>query len=226
MRFRLMLAGVLLALAAACAHAEVLHGVEPLDTLGTIKKKYPNAKLTRIKAAWVTEDEDFFRLEGQGFPGTLYIAFSDGRPGWRRQSAEQQQNQVAQGASAPTAQSFTEFLASESDDDALIVNWLRWVPDVPIPMERYKSKYGEPGKCDFKADSMQPYCEWAIRGLIVALSDDKKLVLSAEATYTKAEMRAAWRRRGTFMPDWLKEEPSPEPAPKKQDIKKAIQPKT
>jgi hypothetical protein len=69
-------------------HAEILQGITPLDTLGDVKRKYPNAAIARVKAAWVTESEAFYSLSGPGFPGTLYIAFSDSRPFFKQMSAD------------------------------------------------------------------------------------------------------------------------------------------
>ncbi|MEI8305345.1 MAG: hypothetical protein WCG13_18870 [Burkholderiales bacterium] len=212
------LSAALTMLSAAC-DAEVLHNIEPLDTLGSIKKKYPNATLTRVKAAWVTEDQDFFRLEGSGFPGELMIAFRDGRAGFRLEAARKREEAIAAGKSEAGARSVFEDFANESDDEALSVDWVRWVPSRPIPLERYKSKYGEPTKCDFTADSMAPFCQWMPRLLLVMLTDDKKLVLSVEAAFTKAERRAAWLKRHGFVPNFLKEEPTSQP-PGKNAIEK------
>lgn len=78
------IASAFIALTPAFCSAEILQNIEPLDSLGDIKLKYPNAVLTRVKAAWVTEDQDFFKLTGQGFPGELFIAFNDSRPGFRK----------------------------------------------------------------------------------------------------------------------------------------------
>lgn len=112
-------------------------------------------------------------------------------------------------------------MANQSDDDALDVKWVRWVPASPIPLERYKSKYGESSKCDFSKVDMQPYCEWSQHGLFVNLSDDRKLVFSVEANFTLAEQRAAYRNRGFDLPNWLKEEPTSKKPTANPDGKKA-----
>ncbi len=217
MKFFAYLTGVLLSIVAASSGAEILHGVEPLNTLGDIKKKFPNALVTRVRAAWVTENEDFYSLKGEGFPGVLYIAFQDERPTYRRRVADLKSLQVELSERQASELQFAEKIGNNSDDVALNVEWVRWVPSSPIPLERYKSKYGEPSKCDFKADTMAPYCTWQSRSLTVNLSDDKKLVLHAEAAFTVAEQRIAWKARFNFVPDYLAELPD---VPSKQSKKK------
>lgn len=90
MRQRLvLLVGVLVM---AASHAEILQGIEPLDTLGDIRKKFPNAQLQPIKAAWVKEDQAFYSLEGVGLPGKIRLAFDDSRPSWRTSYASLEKN--------------------------------------------------------------------------------------------------------------------------------------
>lgn len=198
-------------ISASCI-AEVLHNIEPLDTLGDIKKKYPNATLTRVKAAWVTEDQDFFSLEGPGFPGSLKIAFWDNRPEFRRDAEAARLNRPADKPDSESAmERVSNYLADRPDDDALHVNWVRWVPTAPIPMSRYRAKYGEPSKCEFSEDTMEPYCLWGARALTVRLTDDQKQVLMIEAGFTSAERRAAYVKRGVEIPDGLKEAPKSSP---------------
>ena len=206
--------------------AEILHDVGPLDSLGDIKKKYPNATLQVVKAAWVTESEGFYSLEGNGFPGKLYLAFRDSRGYWRNVASKADASASA-GDSAASAPWATR-MAALSEDDALNIKWVRWVPASPLPLERYKSKYGEPAKCDFLSDSMSPFCSWPARDLVVNLSDDRKFVLSAEASFTQAEQRAAWLAKYGYVPDSLadtKPSASSNPALRKPEPKKASVPK-
>lgn len=209
-------------------HAEILQGVEPLDTLGDIKAKYPNAVFKAVKAAWVKEDEAFMSMEGPGFPGKLMIAFDDLRPMVRRWVTPEP------GASASSVEALRqagEGLVDMPDDKALTVKWVRWIPQSAIPFARYKSRYGEPTKCDYNEADMSPYCSWEHRGLNVNLSDDKSMVLNAEASFTTAELRAEYVKKKRPIPDWLKSDTSaPQPQAKKAapkppaPISKAVKP--
>lgn len=188
--------------------AEVIHEVRPFDRLGEIKERYPNATFVKVNAAWVTPDQAFIKMTGQGFPGTLYIAFTDSRPTNKKF--------VIDNCNPPTANNeamceLNRGWAVESDNQALSTNWVRWVPDNPIPLQRYISKYGEPTKIDFENDTLVPYALWEKNALTGVLSDDKKMVNMVSSYFTKAELREAWQRRAGFIPDYLKEQETPPP---------------
>jgi hypothetical protein len=205
----------------ASARCELLHEVQPFDSLGDIKKKYPNAYFSRVKAAWVNENQDFFSMGGQGFPGTLYLAFTDRRPYWRAEikkseNVDAEQHSALFGsilaAQEKRNKEIAEKLATESDDDALLISWVRWVPREAIPMQRFKSKYGEPNKCDFSSTDMTPYCIWKNRNLIVNLSDDQKMVLTVESQFTKEEINKRLAEKG-YAPLPSDEKISPDTSP-------------
>lgn len=189
--------------------AEVLHGVTPLSILAEVKEQYPNAKFTRESAAWVQEWQAFYSMTGSGFPGKLYLTFNDSRPYWRgeyeRLSAE----------SSTATDSFTSIktkvagqLAQRTEDQALEIQWVRWIPDQPIPMTRVKGKYGPPEKCGFSDDDFTPYCSWPSRALSAMTSDDHKFVIFLTAGFTDAEKRAAYKKRGLTPPPDLIEKPA------------------
>jgi hypothetical protein len=202
---QLLVASVGLALATVSC-AETLFDIQALDTLGDIKKKFPNATITVVKAAWVRENQGFYSLEGPGQPGKLMLAFNDDRPSWR-ESHERAWNEMSK-ASEPTDgqkywENFTATKAHADDESALTISWVRWIPPSPIPLERYRSKYGAPDKCGFSDVDLTPYCTWTQRGLFATLSDDKKSVMFADGLYTRDELLAANLRRYGAILDWL-----------------------
>lgn len=212
------------------ASAEVLHGVEPLSTLGKIKKDFPNAKFERVNAAWVKESEAFFSMTGSGFPGKLYLAFNDFRTIWAhwlnsRPSDSSQSSSASEAEEDADTRAYAIAQVRQSDDDALTINWVRWVPASPIPMSRVKAKYGEPTKCDFEPEDFTPYCSWDSRSLRAQTTDDRKSVLFFTANFTRAELRSAYRARGYQMPEWLKDD-APAPAKQVSPSPRKIKPKT
>lgn len=204
------------------AAAEVLHGVEPLSSLGDIKKSFPNGKFERVPAAWVKEDQAFFSMTGKGFPGKLYLAFDDSRIHWRGvlsdfppDPPDDPELPASFAEASNNVRQRIRELAYKAEDDALMINWVRWVPDVPIPIERVRAKFGDPSKCDFDAADFTPVCTWESRVLRAQMSDDRKSVEFFTAGFTKAEYRAAYKSRGREIPEGLKEE---QPAPRKPAI--------
>jgi hypothetical protein len=220
---RMAMIGALCATFAHLASSEVLQGVLPLSSFGKIKKDFPNGRFERVKAAWVKEDEAFYSMTGDGFPGRLYLAFDDSRPYWRQfvkdappESPEASASEVESNAQF---RQWAQGLANQPDDDALTISWVRWVPSTPIPMERVKGKYGEPTKCDFDPADFSPFCSWEARSLSAQTTDDRKSVVFFTARFTRGELRAAYKAKGSYVPDWLKEDvpSSPAKVPPKAD---------
>lgn len=185
------------------SNAEILHGIFPLQSLQNIKANYPYGRFTRVNAAWVTEAEAFYSMTGEGFPGTLYLAFEDGRPRQKKVVAEKCVGD-SPSMSAGVCEIFQK-LANSPDDTALTINWVRWVPPQPIPYERYRSKYGEPTMVSFNDNTMKPNAFWEKVNLRADLADDNKSVLSVTTNFSRSELRAAWLRIGEFVPDDLKD---------------------
>lgn len=194
--------------------AEILHGIYPLDDLAAVKKKFPNARFTKLAPAWLKEDQAMLKMVGDGFPGELILVFADDRPMFKQWVSANCNDPVQQ--SAESTCTSRKRLALQSDDDALTISWVRWVPVQPIPFERYRSKYGEPSKMDFDND-MVPTAEWESVALSAQLSDDKKFVQFVTTAFTRSEQRVAWLRVFNFVPEYLKDsssEPSPSRPPK------------
>lgn len=209
---RLVITVALCAALGQNASAEVLQGIQPLSSFGAIKKDFPNGRFERVKAAWVKENEAFYSMKGDGFPGTLYLAFDDSRPYWREfvkgMPPDSPEDSASEAESNANYRKWADGLAHQSDEEALTISWVRWVPLNQIPMERVKAKYGEPSKCDFEPDDFSPFCSWDSRSLKVKTTDDRKSALFFTAGFTKNEFRAAYKAKGSFMPDWLKEDAS------------------
>jgi hypothetical protein len=191
---------VLALLFSLAAHAEIYQGIKPYSTLGDIKKKFPNAQMISVKAAWVTESEGFFLLKGTGLPGSTYLAFRDYRPSYTKRYnetkiaiANAQQIPVSSErdgdiAKLQAVEKIFYSLATQTDDEAYDIEWVRWVPDNPIPVARYIEKFGRPSKIGFKDDTMEPFNEWESRKMQATLSDDKKFVLAVEYLFTGKEI--------------------------------------
>jgi hypothetical protein len=178
----------------AAASAETYHKIGPLDTLGDVKQRFPGAELERLTPAWAQEDDALFRISGPGLSGTIVVKFFDSRPGWRKD---------AESTDDPDFKQFAQKMADESDD-AMSVHWVRWVPDQPIPLGRFVSKYGSPLEKGF-AEDLQPYRTWTQRGLTAYLSDDERYVVRVDFEFTNAEHCEAWRVKHGDIPKFMEE---------------------
>ncbi|HCU84866.1 hypothetical protein [Methylophilus sp. UBA6697] len=183
---------LLFLLACFQTQAEIYKDFAPFTTVAQMKAKYPNAKFEIVKAAWVKEKDKFIKITGDGLPGTIYVATSKSSDAVITQRIERYKALIAENPDQDNSAynagiEFNEKYLSLPDDERYSIDWLRWVPDVAIPLERLKAKFGEPNKYDYGESDFQPFAEWSARDLHVNLSDDKKLVYSIEYHFTDEE---------------------------------------
>ena len=177
--------------------AEVCRNIQYMDTLGSLKSKYPNATFTELHPGWATEEDALYTITGLGMPGTTTVKFNDIRPTVRKYLAD---------AKAEDDSSKVDYWAGmlrDFGDDSIQVAWVRWRPSEPIPLSRYVSKYGPLGAKKFREDDMKPYYEWPSKGVEVYLADSENMVESVEFTFTKQDQIDAYRSRGMEVPPWL-----------------------
>jgi hypothetical protein len=188
-----------LGLVGSQAKAEIYKDISPLDTLADIKRKFPGADYSPLKPAWAQEWDAMYSVSGRGLSGKIIVKFYDSRPEFKKALQDYPESK--------DKETFQR-LATASDEEALSVEWVRWVPDIPIPLQRFVSKYGKPAGSGFSDDDLQPYRAWST-GIAAYLSDDEKNVISVEFTFTKEERRKAYQAKYGFVPDFLKEDPQP-----------------
>lgn len=196
--FRIFLVAVFFWVGSVAASAETYKDIKPLDTLADIKAKLPGAKYERLHPAWAQEWETLYTVSGEGLSGTIVVKFQDSRPYFRKKL---QENSEAE------HKDVVEKLANASDDEALSVEWVRWIPVAPIPLQRFILKYGKPDNKGFADENLQPYQEWK-KGLTAYLSDDEKSVVRVDFFFTPEELRQDYLSRYGFVPDFLKQEES------------------
>jgi hypothetical protein len=182
----------------SAAHAESYRDIGPLDNLGDIKKKFPNADVEKLSPGWAQETDALYKLTGTGMSGWIIVKFDDLRPTFK-ENAEKD-------STAESAALFQK-ISQQSDEEALSVNWVRWVPDTKIPIQRLVSKYGKPDKSGFSDEDYQPYRSWN-KGVEAYLSDDEKYVERIDFFFTRDEYRKAYLAKYKFVPLWLKDKPA------------------
>jgi hypothetical protein len=194
--FALIVIAVIFACHPYAIKAETYKEIGCLDTLAEVKAQFPKADFKRIQnAAWLQEDDVLYEITGLGMSGSIVIRFYDDRPlfkKWADTQADDEQKEI-----------YTKL--ANAPDDSVTVSWVRWVPDSPIPLQRFILKYGKPEKSGFSDDDLQPYRTWETKGLTAFLSDDEKAVRRVDYHFTKEERRSAYVRKGRPLPAWLKE---------------------
>lgn len=161
-------------------HGETYLKFEPGDTIGVAKQKYPNAQFVPVDVGWATKSDKFIRMSGQGIVGEVYLKFSASDEFMRTQKSKYLEKlDTAPENERALNQNMVDYYTKElekPDDERMSIDWIRWVPEKKLPIERVVGRYGKATKCDYDESSFEPYCDWGERGITAALSDDKKWV--------------------------------------------------
>jgi hypothetical protein len=176
-------------LSSQAAFSEIYLGLKPFSTLKDVKAKFPNATLTKMNPAWAQEKDLLYSIAGEGISGKLFIKFNDYRPDWKKRNSEYRE------------ESPTEYYAHFGGlDNTVIISWVRWIPEIPFPVERLVAKYGKPDKSGFDDDDFTLYSQWTSKGIYARLSDDGK-VRAIDFNFTEQEVQAAIIREGESSSD-------------------------
>jgi hypothetical protein len=173
--------------------AETYKGIGPLDTLGDLKSKFPGAVFEKLDPAWAGEKDVLYSITGSGMSGTIVVKFLDSRVSVRQALDEYQPGGKDRDVN------FYERWANE-ENTGLSVVWVRWIPDAPIPLQRFLTKYGPPEKSDFSEERLQPYKWWVSKGLQAYLSDDGKFVVRVDFEFTGKEYEQAFKAKSSYVP--------------------------
>jgi hypothetical protein len=181
-------------------HAESYRGIGPLDNLGDVKTRFPNAKVEKLSPGWAQSTDALYEFTGVGLSGSIIVKFDDYRPNWKEMAEKDPTSKNAE---------FYQNLSNQSDEEAMSVSWVRWVPSTRIPLKRLILKYGKPEHSGFSDVDYQPYRSWDKKGVTASLSDDEKYVDQIDFDFTREEYRKAYLEKYKFVPDWLKDKKSP-----------------
>lgn len=181
-----VIAGFVMLVLVGFARAEIYMDIKPFDNLGAVKKRLPYANVEKISPGWATASEALYQFSGKGMSGVLVIKFDDSRLNFK-EIAESQ-------PTSPDAQKLYEAVAQQSDEEAMTVAWVRWVPEKLIPLDRLISKFGKPNKRAFSDSDYEPYRAWD-RGIEAFLTDNEKFVTRIDFSFTRDEYRKAFNEK-------------------------------
>jgi hypothetical protein len=180
--FMIFAACLLVCSIVAVSSAEIYLGITPFKALGDVKNMFPGAEFKKLNPAWAKEDDAMYSVTGEGIAGKIIIMFHDTRP-LNREYMNQETDDTMRRV-------FKEY-SERSDDDSLLVSWVRWVPDEPFPVERLIAKYGKPERSDFSSVDFKPYNQWKTKGIYAHLSDDGENVVMITYNPTEKELKEA-----------------------------------
>lgn len=161
------------------AQAEVFYGINYMETLGSIKKKYPGADYEVLTPAWLQPDQKFIWISGFGLRGNIGVIFIDPRPSLKISSRDE--------TLPPGRRKLFASLAEQTDEDALMAIVVRIIYESPVEFDLFKKKYGTP-VCYVNED-FRKLCKFSDRAMVAELSKDEKFVEIASSDFTAEERK-------------------------------------
>lgn len=171
-------------------HSEIYRGILPLATMKDLKTLFPGAEFTFVKTAWASGEESLYKVTGPGLPGKMMIKFTDSSIFFKKYVEQLPSEEVDE---------FDRNMAISSDE-TMSVDWVRYIPDTQIPIDRLVSKYGPAEESGFSEDTFNPYKLWKSKGVYASLSDDKRYALSIDYYFTDNELCLAYMKKYRRMP--------------------------
>lgn len=165
-------------------HGETYQGIEFSASLREVRSAFPKATIVKVNPAWASETESMYEMSGIGISGRIVIFFKDDRPAQRKMLEKDPGNVSLRRNS------------SLSNDDALRVTTVRWIPPTPILLSRLVLKYGQPSESGVSSVDMTPYRFWKKNGVTALLVDDETHVRFVEYVFGEVDcIRAAGKQK-------------------------------
>lgn len=165
--------------------AEIYREIKPYTTLADLKSMFPGATFEILNVAWAKEGEALYKVSGVGLPGSMRIKMNDSAVLW--------QKLIASMSEAPVDEGLKKF--ATSTDETISVEWVRWIPDVAIHIDRLVSKYGPPENSRVSGDDFSTSKTWDSKGVSALLLDEGKFVVQIDFTFTIDEICNEARKR-------------------------------
>lgn len=189
------------------ASAEIYRGIQPGNSMTDVKALFPGAKFTFVKTAWATEGESLYDVSGPGLPGSMKIKFNDISVVFKKIVETNPEDENSEKYKS----------MATSSDDSMFVEWVRYVPENYIPIERLISKYGPAEKSGFAEDDFSPFRRWESKGVFATLTDNQKYVKLIDYIFTEKERCESYKQKGGTIPEYCHKNQEPKP-PKKKSL--------
>lgn len=185
------------------AQAEVFYGIEYMDTLADVKRKYPGAVFSRVRPAWLQQHQAYIEMTGSGISNKIVIIFEDIRPFLL--------SILNDGGDNPYENNLKTLL-NQSDEDALKVAEVRLLYSPPIKIESFKKRYGQ-NTCR-ETEDFRKLCDFPGRAITALLTLDDRYVLMAISWFTDQERKQIFQKKEMAAREKLKREMPAIEAPK------------
>jgi hypothetical protein len=162
-------------------------GINYGATLGKVHQLFPTAKIEKMSTAWAQKSDALYSIKGDGISGTIVVKFTDLRA---------INKEIFERSNPGPDRDKMEIEINKNDMDALWVEWVRWVPPLPIPLKRLVDKYGPWDKKEIHSQTFESQRTWTKRRISAHLTDDDKSVQMIDFNFTGAEKIMGCRLAG------------------------------
>ncbi len=197
---------VVLSLACAmlpfAAGAESFLGLEPLQSLASVRQRFPDAKLNAESPSWLKENQYYCMLDVDGADGVVALLFEHDDEKRKQKLADLQKSLPAtvNHADNPQARSISLLMRQQREalarplEDRLALVRIRWIPEKPQKLSALQAKYGKPDAIEIKGGLPGPIFVWQ-RGVHAYLTPDRKLAKMIEFWFTEDDLAEVFLKR-------------------------------
>lgn len=184
------------------AHAESFLGLEPLQSLASVRQRFPAAKLDAEHPPWLKDNQYYCMLDADGAEGMVALLFEHDDEKRKQKLADLQKSLPAtvNHADNPQARSINLLMRQQREalarplDDRLALVRIRWIPEKPQRLAILQAKYGKPDAIEIKSGAPGPIFVWQ-RGVHAYLTSDRKLVKMIEFWFTEDDLAEVFLKR-------------------------------
>ena len=190
MRSRLIALSLLLA--CGFAQAETVLGLEPLEPLSSVKRRFKPESLSPESVGWLKSNQYYGVLQNSELSGKVLLLFEHDDEVRKKKLAALEKS-VAGTPAQSQARSVRLMLRQQKDhlakplDDRLALVLVRWIPDQPLRVTELIAKYGKPEEKRERDAVYGPIYVWS-KGVTAHLSDDKKSITMVEYRFTEDDL--------------------------------------
>ncbi len=184
------------------AAAESFLGLEPLQSLASVRLRFPNAKLDAEHPPWLKENQYYCMLDTEGADGLIALLFEHDDEKRKQKLADLQKSlpSTVNHADNPQAKSLQLLIRQQREalarplEDRLALVRIRWIPEKPQRLAVLQAKYGKPDAVERKEGAPGPIFVWQ-RGVHAYLTPDRKLAKMIEFWFTEDDLAEVFLRR-------------------------------
>ena len=177
------------------AAAESFLGLEPLQSLASVRQRFPTAKLDAEHPPWLKGNQYYCMLDADGADGMVALLFEHDDEKRKQKLADLQKSLPAtvNHADNPQAKSLNLLIRQQREalarplEDRLALVRIRWIPEKPQRLAILQAKYGKPDAIEIKSGAPGPIFVWQ-RGVHAYLTPDRRLVKMIEFWFTEDDL--------------------------------------